>query len=422
MSHPPLSPNGFADAALARVVQLVREGSATTRLDLLHQTGLGRAIIRQRVDQAISLGLLEESGLGESTGGRTPRLLRFPAASAHIVLAALGATSAQVGVSDLSGALLASKRYPWDITTGPDATLERVHRELRSLLGEVPPRPVWGVGVGLPGPVEFSTGRPTVPPIMPGWNGVDVRGRLQDVLHAPVWVDNDVNVLAMGERGRHPADKSRYLLYVKVGSGVGAGIMSNGAIHRGADGAAGDIGHLVVRGSTTRCRCGQTGCLEATAGGWALCREGEQAAADGRSPALAAALETRDRLRAQDIFDAAGAGDPYAVDAVISSARIIGEALATLVNVVNPSLVILGGGEADLGEAYLATVRETVYRRSLPLATRNLQIVPPQNDGRDGLRGAAALVADQLFGAAMADWVASGSPVDTILQSHALSA
>jgi len=408
----------FADTTLAHIVEMVRSRTALTRQELTDRTGLGRAVVRQRVDLAIDLGLAEESGIGASTGGRGPRLLRFRSESGRLALAALGPSRITVGVSDLQGEILGRHTVDWEISHGPSKTLDEIVRTLRSELRHVLDKPLWGVGVGLPGPVEYVSGRPVAPPIMPGWNGFDVRGHLAVALDAPVWVDNDVNILALGERERLMTPEADNFMYVKVGTGIGAGLVSNGRIHRGADGAAGDIGHIAVAGSTTECRCGQIGCLEAIAGGWALVRDATDAARAGRSDILAGFLQNTDDLTLEHILQAMDAGDTYSTAAVAAAASTIGEALASTVSVFNPSLVIVGGDEVAFGEGFLARVREAVYRRSLPLATRNLQIVAPISDGHDGLRGAAALAAHEIFSRTLPDWVAEGTPVATLLAAQ----
>jgi predicted NBD/HSP70 family sugar kinase len=261
------------------------------------------------------------------------------------------------------------------------------------------------------------------PPILPGWAGFDVRSWFGARYRVPVWVDNEVNLMALGEYraglGRNTPD----LVYVKIGSGIGAGLISGGRLHRGAQGCAGDLGHVAVNVTRTDlevsrdpvvCRCGNANCLEALAGGFALARDAMAAARDGRGPVLAARLaHTSDHpLTAQDVAFAAEHGDPFAVQLLARAGRIIGETLATLVSVFNPAQVIVGGGVAESGDVLLAALREAVYRRSLPLATRELRIVHSPLSNRAGLLGAAYMVADELFSqTCLARWLDQGSPV-----------
>jgi len=272
--------------------------------------------------------------------------------------------------------------------------------------------PVWGVGIGLPAPVEFGAGRPVSPPIMPGWDCYPVGQRLSSRYQAPAWVDNDVNLMALGELRAGQAQDQTDVVYIKIGSGIGAGLISAGHLHRGAQGAAGDVGHVAVLDDTSVvCRCGNTGCLEAIAGGAAIARDAAAAARDGRSDFLASRLGERPALTVRDVMEAADHGDIVAVELLNRSGNLIGRMLATLVNFYNPSLVIIGGGVAAAGDMFLATIRQSVYRRSLPLATRDLRIVRSSNIETIGLRGAAFVVLDELFSRAhLGKWINEGSP------------
>ncbi len=390
--------------ALFVLTELVRTGKAVTRADLGKLSGLGRSIVAQRVDDAIALGLLEEADLGVSTGGRMPRTLRFKHEIGSFVVAEFGARNLGVAITDLSGKTLGTFHQEWDIASGPEKSLKRVVEIHKQLTEGQPYGDLWGAVVGVPGPVEFETGKPVAPPIMPGWNGYDIKAYLSSALNAPVWVDNDVNLMAIGEQtlmrsnsvmGPAALDD---LLFIKVGSGIGAGMISGGRVHRGANGSAGDIGHVAVSDdSQVVCRCGQLGCLEAVAGGWALARDGERAAAAGSSEFLSALLKKRGYLTAQDIASGAANGDSYCMEAVSKSGRIVGETLATLVNFFNPGVVVVGGSIAETGDLFLAAVRQTVYRRSLPLATRNLRVLPAEPNHQEGLLGGAALAQTEIF-------------------------
>lgn len=395
--------------SLLRVVNLVRTGEADTRPEIGRLTGLGRGVVTQRVDAAIEMGFLEDGEYGPSSGGRAPRRLRFRADQGHIVVCALGALHIRVGLSDLAGNVSAEAHRPWDIGRGPTETIETALGMLDELLAQSESRPVWAVAVGVPGPVDFETGSPVAPPIMPGWNGFDVRRRFEQRFDAPVWVDNDVNLLALTERS-HRRDDNVDLIYCKVGSGIGAGLVSHGRIHRGANGAAGDIGHVRVRDSTAQCRCGKIGCLEAEASGWAIVRDAEQAIADGQGGILAGLAERGEPITPANIALAAMDGDALAISLVQRSARLIGESIAALVNMFNPSVIVVGGAVSSAGEIFLAEVRQRVYELSLPLATRDLSIVRSIGDEKEPLRGGAELAIEELFDVTFPRWFADGRP------------
>ena len=391
--------------SLLRIVNLVRTGEASTRPEIGRLTGLGRGVVTQRVDAAIEMGFLEDGEFGPSSGGRAPRTLRFRAERGTIVVCALGALHIRVGLARLDGTIVAADHCAWNIARGPAETLDAAFGMLGGLLDAAGGPDVWAVAVGVPGPVDFENGTPVAPPIMPGWNGFDVRGRFAARFGAPVWVDNDVNLLALAERARR-SDDAIDLIYCKIGTGIGVGLLTQGRIHRGANGAAGDVGHLRLPGSSVRCRCGKRGCLEAEAGGWAIVRDAERAVADGADGLLAGV----EQLTPEAVAVAAMNGDALAISLVEHSAQRVGESLAALVNMFNPSVIVVGGAVSAAGETFLAQVRQRVYEYSLPLATRDLAIVRSHGDADEPLRGGAELAIEQLFEATFPRWFAAGRP------------
>jgi glucokinase-like ROK family protein len=400
--------------ALVTVLDEVRLGRSVSRSEVVARTGLGRAIVAQRVGELIERGLIAEGDVGPSTGGRPPRQLTFRADAGHLLVADLGATSIDVAVTTLDGRILGHHDEPVHIADGPDACLARVEALFERLLQTTPgvPGKLWGIGIGVPGPVEFQSGRPISPAIMPGWDGYPVRDRFAARYSAPVWVDNDVNVLALGEWRAGVAIGHDNVVVVKIGTGIGAGIISDGRLHRGAQGSAGDVGHIqVVDDPAVVCRCGNTGCLEALAGGEALGRAGEAAAREGRSAGLTAALELRGSVTAEDVARVASFGDPVAVAMLQSAGRRIGSMLASVVNFFNPSLIVIGGGVANSPDQLLGAIRETIYRRSLPLASRDLLIQRSSLGGLAGVIGASAMVIDLLFAReTIGRWIEAGEP------------
>jgi glucokinase-like ROK family protein len=411
-SHGPL-PDESLDA-LVTVLDEIRIGSSRSRAELVSRTGLGRGIVAQRVGELIERGLVTEGDVGPSTGGRPPRQLAFRGDGGHVLVADLGATSIDVAVTTLDGRILGHHDEPARIEAGPEACLDRVDLLFDALVRTTQDLPghLWGVGIGVPGPVEFEAGRPISPPIMPGWDGYPIRERFAARYRAPVWVDNDVNVLALGEWRSGVAAGHDNVVVVKIGTGIGAGIISDGHLHRGAQGSAGDVGHIQVTDDpTVVCRCGNIGCLEALAGGAAIGRAGEAAALEGRSPRLRIALDQRGGVTAEDVARAASAGDPVAVALLGSTGRRVGSMLASVVNFFNPSLVVIGGGVANSPDQLLAAIRETVYRRSLPLATRDLLIQRSSLGALAGVIGASSMVVDQLLAReSIGRWIDAGEP------------
>ncbi|HEV7188400.1 MAG TPA: ROK family protein [Blastococcus sp.] len=375
-----------SSASPGMLLRHVRTGRARSRADLVALTGASRNTVSARVDQLIAANLLEEGGRGWSTGGRPPTLLQFNSRAGCVLAVDLGVTSVDVAVTDLSARILATAGHPIDIADGPRLVLAEVDRLAQQVLAEagLGPADVCAVGVGVPGPVEFSTGRPSHPPIMPGWHDYPVPsafGRYE----CPVYVDNDVNVMALGEIG--VAGSSQDVLVVKVGTGIGCGVIVDGRVYRGAQGSAGDIGHIYVarpEGPTVVCRCGNENCLEAIAGGDALLRD-----------AVAAGLPV---ATTREIVELAALGDGRTLELVRDAGRTIGTVLAGLVNFFNPHRIVMTGGVAQAGIPLLAGIREAVYRRSLPLAARSLEITVSDAPDLSGRVGAALMAIEELLG------------------------
>jgi len=224
-----------------------------------------------------------------------------------------------------------------------------------------------------------------------------VRQALESRYGCPAYIDNDVNVMACGERHSGLGREAENFIFVKIGTGIGAGIFCDGKLYRGTQGCAGDIGHVGVDTLDTPCPCGNKGCLESVAAGPAIARMAREAAANGASELLSQRLREAGALTAADVGDLADHGDLACVEMIQQSGRLIGQVLAKLVNFFNPSLIIIGGGVANLGGRFLAAIREQIYQRSLPLATRDLAIKRSRLRERAGMIGAAAMALEEIF-------------------------
>jgi glucokinase-like ROK family protein len=306
----------------------------------------------------------------------------------------LGATSIDVEITDGRLAPIAGYSEEADISAGPTATLQRIGVLLAKLRGDGAFQRLNALGIGLPGPVSVRDGMPVSPPIMPGWHRFPLRATLEIEHGCPVMVDNDVNIMSIGEGYRGIARATKNFLFVKVGTGIGCGIQLGGNVYRGADGCAGDIGHIQVDVRGPICFCGNSGCLEAYFSGAALRREALAAAKSGGSPFLAGRFADFGAVSAKDVGDGAGQGDPACIRLVRDGGQRLGEVLAGMVSFINPSMIVIGGGLAGLGNLLLAEVRSMVYKRSLPLATGNLPVVLSELGPRAGVTGAAVLASD----------------------------
>jgi glucokinase len=339
-----------------------------------------------RIDRLMELGLIGPVEGAASSGGRPPSQFAFNPTARLVLATDLGASHAAVALTDLTGSIVARRRVDMAIAEGPERVLGWVVEAAQSLLDEVhrDAGDLIAVGVGLPGPVEFSTGRPINPPIMPGWDRFDVPGWVRQHLEVPVLVDNDVNIMALGEQS-HSWPRVDHFMLVKVATGIGSGIISGGRLQRGAQGIAGDLGHIqIARGADVPCHCGNFGCLEAMASG----------------PAIAASLARAGvpATTSTDVIELVKGGDLVAIQAVRQAGRDIGEVLATCVSLINPAVIAIGGSISAVGEHLLAGVREVVYSRSMPLATEHLQVVQARAGADAGLIGAGMLAIDHALG------------------------
>ncbi|XVQ08310.1 ROK family protein [Spirillospora sp. CA-255316] len=366
------------------LLTILRDGQARTRAELAQLTGLARSTVSQRLDALMNHRWVVATEDAISSGGRPAAAFAFNE-SVRVVLAAdLGATHARLAVIDLGMTVLLERAAELPIDQGPEATLGWLVTAFREMLAEAgrDPAQVCGVGVGLPGPVEHTTGQPVNPPIMPGWDGFPVPEWLGERLGAPVLVDNDVNIMALGEHwaARPEAD---HMIFIKMGTGIGCGIVSDRRLHRGAQGAAGDVGHIRLGSSDVLCRCGNVGCVEAVAGGAAL--------------AAALRAEGIDAGGSRDVVALMRAGNTRAAQLVRQAGREVGGVMASIVNFFNPSVIVIGGDIAEAGEQVLAGVREVIYSRSLPLATQHLSIRASELGDRAGVIGAAVMVVEYVL-------------------------
>lgn len=378
------------------IFQILRDGQARTKAELATLTGLARSTVSSRVDMLLTAGLVRPAGEAVSTGGRPPARIAFNPRAGVVIAVDLGATHATVAIADLAATILASKTRALHISAGPAIVLAAVLDDAQSLLDSLSTSVrLVGVGIGVPGPVEHSTGRPTNPPIMPGWDRFDIPAAVHERFDVPVLVDNDVNILALGERALSWPSVDD-LVFVKVATGIGAGIVSGGRLQRGAQGSAGDMGHVQVPYSHDSPRePGDERDLEAIASG----------------TAIAAELRARgiDAADSADVVQLVRAGNPDAIDATRQAGREVGEVLATVVNMLNPSIIVIGGSIARAGEHLLAGIREVVYRRSIPLATQHLGIVQSEAGDRAGVLGAAIMVTQHVLAPEYVDLLTAGA-------------
>ncbi len=374
------------------VLETVFWSSGVSRSELAEQSGFSRSKANMATAALIERGMLDETGPQASSGGRRPETLLLSSDMGVLAAIDLGASSVDVALVAPDMTVLAHHAEAIEITEGPGVVLSRVKDILRDLRKRcnIRAEKVIGIGIGVPGPVEFDSGLLVAPPIMPGWEGFSIREYLRDEYAAPAFIDNDVNVMAMGELWRLHRKLPNFLV-IKIGTGIGCGIVCNRMIYRGTNGSAGDVGHICVDPAGERCHCGNQGCVEIMAAGPAIARQGAEAAKAGKSPQLAQVLATNGVITPEDVGQASRGGDVAANAIIKLSGKLIGQMLATVVNFFNPSHIFIAGGISHIGPMFLASIRQSIYQRSLPLSTRHLEILYAPLGDRAGVIGCAAM-------------------------------
>ena len=389
------------NAAEESIVKAIRTKGPLSRTDLTHVLDYSRASLTTIVGSMIESGILHEVGEGQSAGGRRPLLLDINPHLGYVAGIDIGATSVDYAIADFQGKIFERFSESSDVRIDPEAFLKNVCDVISRLLAkhDILPEQLVAIGLGVPGPVEFAAGVLIAPPLMPAWEGYLIKEFFRPQFPAAkVVVDNDVNIMAKGEQKAGNGQGVDNFLFVKIGTGIGCGIISNGRIYRGSDGCAGDVGHICVDYNGPICHCGNQGCLEFMAAGPAIAAQGIEKAQAGKSPFLAQRMqENSGELTAVDVGEAAAAGDRAANEIIRRSGRMIGGVLAGLVNFYNPKAIFIGGGVSKIGYSFLSTIRQATLRRATALSTRRLQVEYSQLGDDTGVVGAIWLALENVF-------------------------
>ncbi|UNT01284.1 ROK family transcriptional regulator [Streptomyces tubbatahanensis] len=391
----PGSQSSLHRANLERVVRAVRMAGSLTQAEIARSTGLSAATVSNIVRELKDAGTVEVTPT--SSGGRRARAVSLSADAGIVVGVDFGHSHLRVAVGNLAHTVLAEDAEPIDVDASAGQGFDRAERLVRRLVAEsgISPGKVIGIGLGVPGPIDIETGVLGSTAILPGWVGTNPRDELAARLGVPVYVDNDANLGALGEQVWGAGHGAGDLAYIKVASGVGAGLVINGQIYRGPGGTAGEIGHITLDESGPVCRCGNRGCLETfTAARYVL-------------PLLHSSHGTD--LTMARVVRLAGEGDPGCRRVVADIGRHIGSGVASLCNLLNPSRVVLGGDLAEAGDLVLDPVRDSVARYAIPSAARQLKVAPGELDSRAEVLGALALVLNEMGDTTLVDAAASAA-------------
>ncbi len=390
-------------SAESLVFNIIRNEGSANRTDLVDKTGFSKSTISLQINRLIKKGLITEfQPVGAENTIRKLQIKLLPN-TGFVVGVFLGIHRLSITLFNLN--MEAVKETVFDLVSviEPQFINELIIKKIELILqqGKIDRQSLWGIGLGFPFHVDFQQGIPETPPNLPLWHQFPLKSLYEKYFSCPVLIDNDVNVMALGEGFSGIAQDERDFIFVKIGNGIGAGLFLDGRIYRGAKGSAGDIGHIAIGGESRLCHCGNIGCLETIAAAPAIASKGLEAAMTDESPLLAAILKEKNKITAKDVGDSAQRGDMFSLQIIQESGRHIGTVLAKLVNFSNPGMVVIGGGVAQSGNIFLASIREAILRRSTHLATTDLQIRYTELQEKCGPIGAGRLIIEEIFSSSM---------------------
>ncbi|MBD0737273.1 MULTISPECIES: ROK family protein [unclassified Streptomyces] len=392
----PGSQSSLHRANLERVVRAVRLAGSLTQAEIARSTGLSAATVSNIVRELRDNGTVQVTST--SSGGRRARSVALSGDAGIVVGVDFGHSHLRVAVGNLAHQVLAEQSEPIDVDASASQGFDRAEQLVARLVEStgINPDKVLGVGLGVPGPIDVESGTLGSTAILPGWSGINPRQELTDRLGVPVQVDNDANLGALGELVWGGGRGVKDLAYIKVASGVGAGLVIDGRIYRGPGGTAGEIGHITLDESGPVCRCGNRGCLETFTAARYVLELLRGSHGDG--------------LTVPKMVQLAREGDPGCRRVIGDVGRHIGMGVASLCNLLNPSRVVLGGDLAEAGELVLGPIRESVSRYAIPSAAQRLSVVPGSLGARAEVLGALALVLSEMGDSTLLD---GNAPVDT---------
>lgn len=379
-----------------------------SRAQLAAVTRFSLTKVNSLINSLSSAGWLEPGEILESSGGRPSGSLRLTPKEAYLLCVDLGTRGAHLLVADSAMNVIARKNIPVNVLAGPNRVFAQITKTLSAILDaqKIDRKRTLAVGVGIPGPVDRGQHTPVQPPLMASWERFDLAAALVEEFGVPAFVDNDVNVMALGElwsarrrlqrKGNERSEAEDWLL-VKLGTGIGSAIVIQGQLYRGASGGAGEIGHVCVDPAGPICRCGQRGCLEAVNGVAGLTRLATEAAKEGASPFLSRVLREQGAISTVDISRAAKEGDGYANAIIQEMGTTLGKALAGFIDFLNPRKLLIGGGLSNMDPRLLAGVQHGIYGRAMPLMTRDLVIERAFLGSDAGIFGAGVLAFTELL-------------------------
>lgn len=379
---------------LSQVLNLIRQKGAVSRAGIVRQTGLSATTVSSLVNILLDSGFVKESGRGQSSGGRPPILLKFNYTFRHVLGVDMGATHITAVAMDLAGNVISRQSRKLDVIDHPDGAIAMICHLVKWVMSETNlslPQ-VLGMGITIPAPLAGDSLNQITTIYMPKWDGRNLIEEIQSSFDLPIYLDNDANAGAIAEKWWGKGQGYENLAYIKLGIGVGSGLIIKNQIFRGPGGTAGEIGHTTINVDGPLCRCGNRGCMESYVGVPAVIEEVGQQLVDvhpGWKPSSTLTIE--------DITEAALAGDPVYRAVIERTGTYLGIAIANLVNLFNPELIIIGGDLAAAEEPLLKTIQRSVKRRAMPKAANEVHITTSKLGNDVVAMGAATLVIQNAF-------------------------
>ena len=359
-----------------------------SRTELADKMGLTRAAVSLIITDLLESNVIQETEVRSAPSGRPPVILEINPKAGLVGAIDMGATHMSIALADFTARIAQEEDFPFDVKNGPQACLQEASNNFLGMLSSqgLSVGDLSAVGIGVPGPVITEAGIVIAPPIMPGWDRYPIRSALEKMWKLPITLNNDAELGALGEWAYGAGRGEKNIAYIKVGSGIGAGLILDQQIYGGTTGAAGEIGHLTIDENGPLCNCGNHGCLEAFAGGHAIAEQGRQLAKSGKRTLLTDMKP--DQITAHEVSEAARRGDIHAQEILTRAGTFIGIAIAGLINLFNPSIVIIGGGVSQVGDTLTTSIRKAVRERAMRASEQSVRITTAMLGRRSVLIGA----------------------------------
>lgn len=382
------------------ILRFIRNHSVVTKPQICKALKLSRPTVNNLVDELVNIGLLQSAGLGSSSssGGKRPTLIKLNEQAGLILGVTLGRKTTSVTLTDISARPLYKKEFPTNHLEGPEVWFNKFYEIYQSILADTQHKsPIIGVGIAVRGLIDTQSGVLTYTAHMPEWTNVPLVERLTSMLGIPVYAEVEASAFAVTEKLFGSCIDSENFVTLLCGEGVGAGIFIDGSLYRGANNAAGEIGHTVVDENGSPCYCGNQGCLETIVSSTAVENFVRKSLSEGKTSALASMVDDLNKLKVQHVRLAIQNGDPFSIKLAETIGIPLGKIVATIVNMYNPGKIILCGEVSMLGKPLLTTVQNQVSKHALPFAVQNTEIILSKLDSQTLSVVGSSLMINQLF-------------------------